>query len=133
MKTIKTDLNLHPQAWAVVHLLAGFEFTTPAQRPNLVDIETSALYNGRERGIVVTAKDYETNRKFLHVFFAESRNSDQIMVVHWYSDGNVNPPDHIPQYVWDDRTARNYFGYADTMRVAELVRDMVQNYLNGRD
>lgn len=122
-------LDIHPQAWAVLHLLQSLN----VEIPDDVRIRTSALYNGRERGIVVTVKELCAVRG-LHAFFAEGRGSDQILLAVWETDeADINPPSKLPEAAWQDVDkhgyGRQYFKYDQAMKVAGLVAVLIERYV----
>lgn len=101
---VDLKLNLNDQAWALLYLLSGRDFSVPEGNTGLISIHTNALYNGRERGVVISA-DYlckDVGREVLHVFFAEDRGSDSVVVYRWIGESFFNPPtvNDIPEEAW---------------------------------
>ena len=91
MKLVDVTLNIHPQAWAVAHILSGFSLD---EKDYQVYANTHAWYNGRERAMVLTVtRRIPKGPKALHIVWGEGRNHDGIFVDTWTaaSDG-LNPP-----------------------------------------
>lgn len=95
-------LNLNPQAWAVLHALAGIqpEFARKGDSENFdVDIVTYAWYSGRERGFTLAMQSRPVpSRDWLFIAVGESRGSDEIAVYHWVAPGVYGSP---PEFCLD--------------------------------
>lgn len=76
---VDLTLGLNPQAWAVLHLLAGYEIENFAPDAELY---TWPWYNGRERGFVLALTPMAGGRA-LCVAFAEVRGGDTLFVAVW--------------------------------------------------
>lgn len=131
---IDPRLGLHPQAWAIVHLLAEHDFDLKkieGRGTPLWDVQSSAFYNGRERGICISTWLWgERDKKQLNVFFAECRNSDEILVLMWDGDGpGINPPvvSDVPQEAWE--TNKRFFKYSETALAAIHIRKLIQHHI----
>jgi hypothetical protein len=92
---IDLTLNIHPQAMALLHALSDIDEQLEFDSDVLYKdcrIKTSALYNGRERGICLTVQKTLRDNKVLGFFFTECRNSDQLFVQVETMKTSINPP-----------------------------------------
>src|ERR1700761_2791273 len=117
METVKLDLNIHAQAWAILHLLAPH--TDLVQKG--INIQTTTLYSGRERGFCVTVHDH---LRAIHIWFCEYRNSDSIVVREWNAVMGLNPPtaNDVPDSAYDTEVG---FKYNETHDAAERIKDLI--------
>lgn len=123
MASIETNLSLNPQALALLHLLAGHDFDVESYR-----LRAAALYNGRERGVVLTVSG-TVQKECLHIFWAESRRSDDLVVFIWRAEpAAVNPPTvgDIPESCLGHQER---FQYADLRKARDCVVSAVEAYL----
>src|SRR4051812_44060834 len=88
------QMGINNQALALLHMLAGMEPSFAVYNAGYdICISTSPLYNGRERGIVLSMHAYSVPvGKALFIFFAEGRNHDGIVIESWIDQGGINPP-----------------------------------------
>lgn len=123
MNLVDTRLNITDQALALLQLLAQEEV------PANVWTTTSALYNGRERGICLSLSATHRDHR-IFIFWSESRNSDQLVIVSWEGRGDINPPTiaDVPEAAWDD-WKHFPFGRIDLARTHIL--ELVAQYLKG--
>jgi hypothetical protein len=136
MKVADITLNLNAQALALLHLLGGEEIGSHAapledsgSALNFIT-ETAALYNGRERGIVLAVrKDWTTTKPALYIFWAECRSSDALFVLRWQGLPGLNPPTiaDIPEEAWD---LREVFGFADLAGARRHILDAIERYID---
>lgn len=101
------------------------------------NVTTSALYNGRERGVLLTAyrsynNYYNFNKPtsaYLHIFFSECRNSDAIVTVNWKSYGaKINPPTEIPLQGRNEET----FGPDCEKETAKYILNTIKYFYNSK-
>jgi len=71
---IDLSLSVSHQAWAVLHHLASYNWS-------LVETETFAYYDGREKGVLFQTRTGGTEAQFIAV--AEHKSSDDIVVYTW--------------------------------------------------
>lgn len=118
---VDADLNICPKAWAILHLLQDYEMDDVKG----AHITSAALYNGRERGIVISAGNYFSKRECLHIFFTENRNSDDIVVLTWLGGKGINPPtiNDIPESAWDKKKS---FNFLDVGMAASYIYAMIK-------
>lgn len=89
---LNTNLTIHPQAYAVLHMLVAWNENFIEMR-GLDRLDTFAWYNGRERGIAVVAEHVGRDERFV-VVFGELRNSDGIFVDVYEGQGSFLDPPH---------------------------------------
>lgn len=130
-KTVDTDLRLgvHESAWAVLHLLANWNL----QIPIVFDFRVSALYQGRRRGIVVTVNCLRRDGQRLHVYVGEYPGSDDIEVVAWDGDLDIDPPTEIPPKAFtpmkDNLRGQAAFLFNEVGQATQAVKDVVVDYI----
>lgn len=95
---IDLTLYLNSQALAVLHLLYGMlvasdpkDGMVPANEAALHETETQtwAWYNGRERGIALTAARHLCSDERLVLVWGEDRGSDELFVDAWIDNAMV--------------------------------------------
>lgn len=93
-KLLDVNLNLQDQSVQIGKLLARVDFTQIKGYGKAAHarVETSAWYNGRERGIALTLNAF--NRPTFVIAFSECRNSDSIVIDNWCPEAQhfLNPP-----------------------------------------
>jgi len=96
--------------------------------------ETSAWYNGRERGIAITLKTFNETRPVYVIAFGEHRNNDSIFIDHFTMK---NPPynyptvEDFPDYAY--KHTRMYVSYSDDMfqKAANIIVALVMLWAKG--
>jgi hypothetical protein len=128
--SIKPDLTLGINPVAS-HILAVLNAGWPSEMEGVFRVETSAWYNGRERGICLTVTPKE-RRDVLYITFGECRNSDQIFVDRWTSGALFNPPtvhDHPEER---DLAYMNRFYFPQTALLSSVKSIMDTIIAHGR-
>jgi len=117
---IDMSLGISDQAYMVLHALnyRGLQTKDFAH--------TSAWYNGRERGFVISVQRISANKQ-LNITFGECRNSDEIFVDHWYRN-TFNPPT-VMDFVDEDYQSRKYFKCMDVKSVVEYIQELLVGYV----
>jgi|ERR671925_1909952 hypothetical protein len=87
-------------------------------------LETSAFYNGRERGVAITAHSFASNRDWA-IVFGEHRNSDSIFVDMFEFSGDINPPT-IANFTEEAYKDRHFFSYNQVGQAAEYIFHQIQ-------
>ena len=127
-------LGLQPQAVALLALLSGREwcFEVPDES-DLVDVNSYAWYNGREKCVLLVIKDWSIKNPQYQLFivFGENRSSDNLFIDCWCGEHNsINPPRHesMPEEAYNRRRS---FGYAEfdaaESYILELIKDFVRH------
>ena len=119
---IDTRLNLSPQALALLAALAEdneqiFEDALTSQG----HITTTALYNGRERGVCLSVETRPGATCRLLVFFAEDRKSDALFVQKSVSFKMWNDPPAIEDF--------SEISYKDRKHVPEYRIDLARQII----
>jgi len=122
--TTDKNLSVNYQALAVLNVLSAHEFEK-------VNSSAYAWYNGRERGVVLVVDPPSGNESQLQlcIAWAESRNSDSIVIYYWYRSPELNPPTatDVPEEVWQ---CPIFVGLLDVgmavRKILELVEDFVE-------
>lgn len=96
--------------------------------------ETSAWYNGRERGIAIALKTFNSTRPVYVIAFGEHRNTDSIFIDHWTMDRSAfNYPTvtDYPDFAYEN--TRLYVSYSDDMfqRAANVIVGLVTLWAQG--
>lgn len=136
---VSTGLGINGQALAVLALLADreiyFDQDSAGEQnmpvdPALVDVDTRAWYNGRERGICLLVRYHSIKvDETLCIVFGEHRSSDNIFVDCWVSDEVfINPPTwhDMPEETYN---RRKYFQCADCGNAAAYIEGLIKDYL----
>lgn len=122
---IDTSLSLNNQAAVILKALEALNIEG-VDDELLARLETTVLYNCRERGFVVRFQPH-LGEEVLNIFIAENRNSDDIVVYDWLSEVGlgINPPTvtDIPQEAFD---GAKYFGYMDVFNTLNYVEKLLQ-------
>jgi len=127
---IDFQLHLNSVSWSVLHTLENEPSFAPwdeEKQEYLIECQTAAFYNGRERGFSLQVNHparFATN--FLFVVFAEQRNSDQVVVYTWTGRGSTNPPTHreVPEASWENQRC---FDAVD--KAADYIRELMKEFL----
>ena len=128
-------LKLSGLAWQVLHAIDGEPSFAPwdeAKGEYKLDCETTAFYNGRERGFCLKVAHEERFARggFLYVCFAENRSSDDIVVYSWIGRHMINPPTGTD--ITDATYKRaKYFKAVDA--AVEHIRGLMKDYLAGEE
>lgn len=124
MNLCSSRLNIKPAAWAVLHLLSGYELKVRRQH----HAETWAWYNGRERSIALTIEartpTHDRNGRLV-IVFGECRNSDRIFVDTWSDRCSLDPP-RLEDFTDAAYEKRQMFATAEA--AAQHVRKLVLKY-----
>jgi len=123
---IKTDLtfNIHPVALAIANLIyINLDDEISDEDKFIVTVNTTAWYNGRERGICLSI--YDIQFKGIFIVFGENRSSDNIFVDVCKYKGSINPPQ------WEDLTdaaynKRKFFSYNQIYEATEYIQDIIK-------
>ncbi len=124
--------NINQVSLAILALLQGevdFPYEDwPEDFDHQFEIETSVFYNGRERGICLTVKNYRSeDGKILVVTWGENRNSDSIFVADWIQKNSINPPTLVdmPDKAYDQR---QYFTYDAIYPAIYHIRKLIVDF-----
>jgi hypothetical protein len=116
-------------------LLSFLQSEFEAGEPRFEDIDIGgifAVYNGRERwvGICFISKHHSFIAKSncLYIIFGENRNSDNLVVQHWYGPSSFNPPTipDISGYSYFDN--RKFFNCEDFQNAKNHIADLVSAF-----
>ncbi len=128
-KKFSKDFGIHPVAMAILMLLDEFEISGLVDEEHknnvkyLIDLRTSAWYNGRERGICLCV---DLNGTSFVITFGECRNSDSIFVDSWIMKSSLNPPT-VADFTDEAYSNRKYFSYNGiyeaTQHIDKLIKD----------
>jgi hypothetical protein len=132
---VDISLDLNPQAWAVLHFLAGivpnaFGLRYDKEIERYQDyIRTLPWYNGRERGFRLEFGSDQS--RVLHVCFAENRSSDDIVVYNQQGSAAFNPQDFKPtEEFW--RT-RRCFAFGMIGDVADYIKELALGWYSNKE
>lgn len=136
---IEPHLGLSGQALAVLAVLTDAELCFEGvAEDDLVDINSYAWYNGRERGICLVVNDWGLSKRVedpnrvnekLVIVFAEHRSSDMVFVDCFLTNRvAINPPTHIDmsEGAYD---RRRMFDCGRVDQVERYIRNLIQEYL----
>ena len=125
MKYADIDMNISTQALLVLRALSVHEIPDAW---GVKSVETSAWYNGRERGVCVTFQ--AQNKKALAVTFGECRNSDSIFIDHFEVTLSINPPT-VLQFSDSAYRLRRYAPYLDISKAVDVIIEIVEKWAGG--
>ncbi len=125
---IDLTLGLNNQAIAVLHFLKDEELSSEDFHTS-----TSAWYNCRERGFVLSIKSYRMPTG-LYIAVFEHRNSDEICALKWEAKSGVNPPTiesdgRLAYHGGDKFNVAFSVGYGEVGKMATWVRDQAEKYV----
>jgi hypothetical protein len=117
---IDTNFGVQPVAMSILYALKAEESYTFGD----ARVETSPLYNGRERGVCVTVHSH--GLRTLCVVFGENRTSDDIFVTTFERKLAINPPtcSDIPEEAYK---ARKHFNSGKL--AVEHIQTTIQAFL----
>lgn len=129
---IDTTFGINQQALVLLQALVGMEYQIAEDvvwdEPRF---HTSVLYNGRERGIVLTVESSVVDPNPLNIFFGENRGSDNIFVQIANFKRGINPPT-FEDFGDLSYETRKEFPYMAIDKAATYVQKLVVKYLNGK-
>ena len=126
---IDLNLSINPQAWAILNGLSHhLGDTLQHDYPNAT-VRTHALYNGRERGIVLTVSKVSKHPATLLVFFGEDRKSDQGFVWTTVVEGMMLDPPVTDDFSADSYSERKQFPEFRVDIAIGLVTLAIQGFL----
>lgn len=118
-----TDMN--PGAHEALRILSG----RPIDLGDMEHLSTHALYNGRERGFVVSYKPDWRVPGALHLFVAADRHTDEPFVVTWESRWMQGQPPptakDVPDEAWRKKSV---FATSGPAGAAEHVENLITGY-----
>jgi hypothetical protein len=122
MKFADIDINISTQALLVLRALSRQEIPDDW---GIAPLETSAWYNGRERGVCVTFR--HSSGKYLAITFGECRNSDAIFIDHFDLKCKLNPPT-IADFSQEAYEKRRYANYLDISHAIDIITDTIKDW-----
>lgn len=123
-KTAIADTMLHIdfRVWCIINILSQ----RYVNLPDALNLQTSVLYNGREKGIVISLFSFVG--KQINFFIAQQRNSDQLFVETFFSNPDINPP------TLDSRTDESYrqnrILFSDIVELDRHVTEKISFYID---
>lgn len=131
------DQSMNPQALAVLALLwrespekTGAVWDETNRRYSYYQ-ETHAWHNGREQGFSLVASRSLASSKNTCIVCAENRNSDNIVVYHWFNESTLNPPT-IHNSGWSDKVYREnskFFNEDDIAGARDYILELIKKQL----
>lgn len=122
MKFANIDMNISTQALLVLRVLSTHDI--PPEW-NIEPIETSAWYNGQERGVCVTFRNKQN--KYLAITFGECRNSDSIFIDHFDTALTLNPPT-LADFSEESYRRRRYAPYLGISDAIDIITEIIGNW-----
>jgi predicted transposase YbfD/YdcC len=122
MKYADIDMNISTQALLVLRALSRQEIPDDW---GVMPLETSAWYNGQERGVCVTFR--HSSGKRLAITFGECRNSDAIFIDHFDIKWMLNPPT-IADFSEEAYKKRRYANYLDISHAIDIITDTLRDW-----
>ena len=126
---IDIGLNINPQAFAVLHMVRGWEGNFE-DLDGLDSINAFAWYNGRERGIALAVRS-KVSDGYLVLAFGEHRNSDGIFVDVYeaeYADA-MFPPNHRDKAYEAAYQNRKNFNHGQAGKAAEFIVKAIEKFI----
>ncbi|WP_353189047.1 hypothetical protein [Pseudomonas sp.] len=122
MKFASIDMNISTQALLVLRVLSTHDI--PSEW-NIEPMETSAWYNGRERGVCLTFRRNQGG--CLAITFGECRNSDSIFIDHFEAALTLNPPtvSDFSEKAYRLRRYAPYLGISDSI---DIITEILSNW-----
>jgi predicted transposase YbfD/YdcC len=127
MKYADIDMNISTQALLVLRALSRQDIPDDW---DVTTLETSAWYNGRERGVCVTFRHKKS--KYLAITFGECRNSDSIFIDHFDIKCNLNPPT-IADFSEDAYGKRRYADYLGISDAIDIITNILRDWSHKAD
>jgi hypothetical protein len=126
---LDTNFGVQPVAMSILYALKA-KAEESRTFEDARGVETSPLYNGRERGVCVTVRSHGL-RTFC-VVFGENRNSDDIFVTTFERKLALNPPtcSDIPEEAYK---ARKYFKPVDVTIAVEHIQTAIRAFLGAEN
>lgn len=119
-----TTLGLSEQATAVMAMLSKREpdFVPYKDSEYIIEINSSAWYNGRERGICLVVRRMLSDKTCLIVTFGECRGSDGIFVDAWDMTDKAYQERKEFGYGRTDLAVRHILNVMETFYVAQTPK-----------
>lgn len=122
MKFASIDMNISTQALLVLRVLSTHDIPPEWK---IEPVETSAWYNGRERGVCITFRNKQN--KCLAITFGECRNSDSIFIDHFETKMTLNPPT-VRDFSEEAYRLRRYAPYLGVSDAIDIITEILSNW-----
>jgi hypothetical protein len=123
---IDTTLGLNKNALKIMRLVA--KCLRGVKADNGI-VRTSAWYNGRERGVVISVHKAGKPNETYSIVIVEHRNSDDIVVYNWLMPKwDVNPPT-VADFTDEAYKSAEHFRASDWRVAAKYASDFIKCYI----